>query len=66
MFKKSPYYVETKTCPHWIPITRECYACSRHKQREKHKFINCSVRPAPTTITQHDNMDIIFKVVVYQ
>jgi len=52
MFKTSPYYIDSKTCPHWIPIEQECYACKRNKKREKHKYITVNpISPSINTIS---------------
>ena len=60
MFKTSPYYINSETCPHWIPISKECYVCSREKKREENKFVNCSVHQNKH-INQTNHMESIFK-----
>tara|TARA_A100001015_G_C14594662_1_gene558083 strand:+ start:90 stop:563 length:474 start_codon:yes stop_codon:yes gene_type:complete len=62
MFKTSPYYLDTETCPHWIPITQECYACIRDKKRADNRFVNCSIKPKNKNKSFHetDYIDDIF------
>jgi len=62
MFKSSPYYSNSTTCPHWIPISQECYACARHKKREENKFVNCTVQQNTSKNNKrYNHMDTIFK-----